>query len=146
MKKIIYTDDVYTYMNNNTDSILEYLNDNEIEPHPNNKEDAALQLMDDDYLHLTDLINNFDKTNNNKILVCGVLSLWYGSIKVKKNFDSLFNAVFKCYEDVNEFYFLDNKSTLTLNAAHHDGVNTFKFYKVVNGKKRAITFNDLMRC
>lgn len=147
MKKetVIYNSDIYEYMLNNDDAIIQYLNDYGIDPLPNAKEDAAIQLIDDDYLLLTQLINNFDKkVKYQKIYVDATLGLWRGTVKTNATFKTLFNAIFKCLEDVNKVYFKKQNSALTIEASHHDGTNIFKFYKVVGGKKYAINQKDLL--
>lgn len=140
---IIYSDDLNEYIENNNDVIIDYLNDNELSVNYTNKAEAAASLIDEDWLELADAIKRFDnKIKYNKIYVEASLGLWYGRIKAHGSFTSLFNAVYKCCEDSNTFYFKNNNTTLQLDAIHHDGGNCFKFYKVVNGRKHAIKINE----
>ena len=58
-KIVVFTDDIYDYMQNNKNYILDYLSDNDIDATPDNIEEGAHALIDFDYDYLTDLINNF---------------------------------------------------------------------------------------
>lgn len=143
-EKVIYNDSLYDYIENNKSDIIEFLNEEGVDPTPNAIEDAAANMIDDDALYLADLIKNFDKKiKYKKIVVVGVLGLWYGKRAVKAKFNDLHHAFYKCIEDTNKAYFIAN-STLQLDAIHHDGINKFKFYKVVNGKQYAIKFDEFM--
>ena len=141
---LIYTNDLYAYQKLNINDILEYLQDSGIDPTPNAIEDAAGELIDNDYLYLADLVKNYDKQNNNKIYVKASLGLWRGRVNGWRVYDNLFIALFDNIQDINAVYFESKKTTLTLAASHHDGDNYFKFYKLVNGKKYAIKTEDFL--
>ena len=93
---------------------------------------------------LKELFNNYEsKRNYEKILICADLGLWYGRRAGRKEFNNINDCIFKFCEDYNIFYFKNKNATLTLAAYHHDGVNIFKFYKIIKNKKYAIKYNDL---
>lgn len=146
MKKqiIIYNDDICEYIKNNENFLINELKNNDDDVNESNIYEAAHMFINDDYDALCEYIKEFDKKNNNKILVCACLGLWYGKRQVKAKFNNLHDALINCYEDVNKVFFTNKKSTLNIEAAHHDGLNIFKFYKLVNGKKRAINYDDLI--
>lgn len=145
--KMLYTSDIYAYMDLYQNDIKEYLESLDIDPQPNEIEDAAYNFIEEDLNYLKELIINFDNENNTKILIAADLGLWYGRRKATKICDNLYSAVFNsgCLEDINIIYFEDDKNTLTLEAAHHDGNNKFKFYIYQNGRKKAIKFSDLVK-
>lgn len=143
--KIIFNDDVYAYIGNNKKEIIEYLQENNIEPQPNEIEDAAIMMLNDDSDLLNEMINNFDKLDFDYILCVADLGLWYGRRQAQKRFNNLYDAIHACVYDSNMLYFKKNNSTLAMDSYHHDGCNKYKFYKVKNGVKKAITFNELMR-
>ena len=97
-----------------------------------------------DYYELKENILSFDnKTNYEKIIVFANLGLWYGRRAGVKKFNTLFDAISFCTEDANKLFYTTKNSTLKLEAIHHDGVNYFKFYKLIKGKKYAIKINEL---
>lgn len=140
----IYNDDVIQYATENKNFIIESLNECGIDPTESNIINEARSMIDTDADYLKELIINFDKNNNYKIKVVATLDLWNGKRQATAIFNSLYDCLFKCFEDVNAVYFKNNKTTITLDAAHHDGVNMFKFYLLKHGKKYAINFNKLM--
>lgn len=142
--KIIYNDDVYSYMHLYKNDLIEFLNENEIEPQPNELEDAAYLFINDDLESIKSDVKRFDNKNNYKILVVADLGLWRGRVNGKATYKNLYDAVFDNMQDTNILYFKNVNSTLTLGAQHHDGCNYFKFYKLVKGKKYAINFKELI--
>lgn len=144
-KIVVFTDDIYDYMQNNKKYILEYLSNNDIDATPDNIEDGAHALIDFDFDYFTDLINNFDLSAYDKILVVYSLGLWNGTRHGSAYCDTLAEAIQKSAYDINEVYFNNKKSTLSMNACHHDGENNYKFYKIVNGKKYAIKYAEFMQ-
>lgn len=113
--------------------------------------DDAIFTSDDAYIsestNLANLINNFDKNiKYDQILCCADFGLWYGRRQATANFNNLFTAFYKCIEDCNTVYYDNKNTTLKLKAIHHDGVNYYKFYKIVNNRKKAIKLNELESC
>lgn len=143
MKRIIYNDNIIDVIDENKSLLIDSLKDNDAEPTETNIINEAQSMIDDDANNLRETIRNFDIVNKYKILVVASLGLWYGCRAATKIFDSLECAIYPCLEDVNTIYFKKSNTTLTLDATHHDGNNNFKFYKVVKGKKYAITFKEL---
>ena len=139
----IYNDNLYEYIDNYKNDILATLKDYDIEATEKNIITEAQSCIDSDYEYLKDILIHFDRIENKKIFVCGVLGLWNSKPNVKKVFNSLYSAVVFCLQDINELYFKKNNTTLQLSAAHHDGINTFKFYKLIKGKKYAIKYDDI---
>ena len=143
--KIMYMDDIYTYQKLYKKDILEYLEEEGIDPHPNNIEDAAQQMIQDDYDYFIESVMRFDLSNYDKILISVNLGLWNGRksfIAYEKN---LHDAIKKAFADINICYFKNKNSTLNIDASHHDGVNYFKFYVIRNNKKYAIKIDDLLQ-
>ena len=142
---ILYNDDLYAYKKLNNKAILEYLKENGIDPTPNATEAAALELINIDYEDLIYNIKRYDEKNENKIYIDACLGLWRGRVKGFKIVNNLYDAIVSCCEDINIIYFDNLKNTLRIGAQHHDGLNEFKIYKLVNGHKKAIKYNDLIR-
>lgn len=143
--KIIYNDDIYSYVNNFKKDLIDILNDNGIEITPNTIEDAAIQNINDelnDILYTCEIFDN--KKDFDYILVCGCLGLWCGEKIIKVKLTSLKNAIQKCIcYDSNMIYFTAKNSTINIDSYHHDGVNHFKLYAVKNGKKTAIAYDKI---
>jgi len=143
-----YHDDAYRYMQENKETIKDEIKEN----------NEALYIDDDmlyrqaaddlDYLYydLVNCLKEYDLKNDNKILIVASLGLWYGRRQATAVINNLYNAVHKCLQDQNELYFEKNNTTLNIKASHHDGVNYYKLYKLVNGRKYAIKLNDLLAC
>lgn len=144
MKTIIYNDDIYNYIEENKPYIIDALKDYEISVNYENIKAEAASMIEADADQLKEFLKKYDSDNKNKILVTASLGLWYGKREGKKAFNGLSDIFFNFCEDYNKVYFKTASSTLTLEAAHHDGVNVFKFYKLVNGKKRAIKYNEFI--
>lgn len=142
-KNIIFNDSISDYIDNYKSDILEYLNEKDIDPQPCEIEDAAQELINCDWLDLLNEIKIFDNLNNCDVVIRGSLGLWYGRRKVKARFKSLYDAIVSAFYDNNILYFNNSRCALSLDAYHHDGTNKLKFYKVIQGKEKAITINDL---
>lgn len=143
-KIIIYSDDVCEYVQNYKSDICEYLKENDTPINDNNIFDEAQNNINAYYEDIKNTLSAYDNNNNYKsILVVACLGLWYGKRQAQKHFNSLYNAVLYCFEDINALYFERKNTTLTLSATHHDGTNIFKFYVIKNGKKYAIKLNDI---
>lgn len=147
---VIYYDDVCEYVNNNKEYLIDLLNDI-----GDPISDEAIQQQAENEINegsdnLKSTVQFFDNiTKYNKIIVVASLGLWYGTRTVKKCFNSLYDALFNSrgvFQDVNKLFFKDKRGTLTLNAIHHDGVNVLKFYKIVNGKRCAIKYDEIEVC
>jgi len=138
----VYSDDLYEYVNENKQRIYEYLRENDIDAQPNNIEDAGAELLQYDYEYMQECINKIDLGAHSKILVVFSLGLWNGTRNGSAYCDTLAEAIFRGAYDINEIYFKNKNCTLSMNAYHHDGVNNYKFYKIVNGRKRAIKYNE----
>ena len=142
----IYNDDIYNYIDENIEMIRGYLIDNGRDPQPNEIEDAVYELLNDDWAELRQSFINYDKNNEYDYILCaGVLGLWYGKRKAAARFNSLYDATVSCMYDSNIFYVKNKNAALSLKAYHHDGINNFKFYKVIKGKKYAIKYNDIIK-
>lgn len=139
----IYSDDLCEYIDNYKSDILSTLKDYDIEPTEKNIITEAQSCIDSDFEYLKDILIHFDAVECKKIFACGVLGLWNSKPHVKKVFDSLYSAVMYCLQEVNEIYFKKSNTTMQLSAAHHDGTNNFKFYKLIHGKKYAIKYDDI---
>ena len=147
MKKILFNDDLYAYIENNKKEITEFLKDCGINPTAAEIENEAADQLSDEKCEFLTALKNFDNMNKyDYILVCGSLGLWYGDKIIKAKIASLYNAVIKCAcYDTNIIFHTSKKNTLEIESYHHDGVNCFKLYKVVNGKKYAITRGEILK-
>ena len=142
-KQIIFNDSISDYIDNYKSDILDFLQLNDIESQPCEIESAAQELINCDWMDLLDNISIFDNLNNCDVVIRGSLGLWYGRRKVKARFNSLYAAIVSAFHDSNILFVNNSRCTLSLEAYHHDGCNKYKFYKVINGKEKAITINDL---
>ena len=94
---------------------------------------------------LQDIIHTFDLCIDYDAILCEAsLGLWYGRREAKKTFKSLYLALTTCAYDDNEIFFINHNSTLNMRSIHHDGVNNYKFYKLINNKKYAIKIKDVL--
>lgn len=108
--------------------------------------EQATAEISEQYDEIKNAVKSFDnKKQYNKIYCVASLGLWSGRKRCTGCAASLEKAMFYLFEDQNKVFFKNKNSTLTLEAIHHDGANIFKFYKVVNGKKCAIKYNDIYR-
>lgn len=141
---VIYNDDLSAYIDANKEYIKDFLNDMQIFINDETITEQAQSEIIEGYSELLNDVANFDKTTQyNKILCVASLGLWYGTKKAQRYFKDLKSALY--FEDQNKLYFKNKNSTLTLQAVHHDGVNIFKFYKIVDGKRYAIKNKDFYR-
>ena len=144
-KNIIFNDDIQNLIDNDKNIIIDYLNDYDININDVNIRSAADDIIKNEYDDLVAALNAYDKkTKYNYIFVDGDLGLWYGRRHATRNFKTLKDAIMFCFEDQNIVFYEKRNTTISLQAVHHDGCNIFKYYKVVNGKKRAIRFHDLI--
>lgn len=103
----------------------------------NQNENAAQELRE--------LIINYDNNNKYDCIRCEAdFGLWYGRRKAAKHFKTLQDAFYTCIYDSNVVYFDKTNTTLKLKAVHHDGTNFYKFYKIINNKKRAIKIKSFL--
>ena len=141
----IYNDDAVKYTDENKEDLKEYLNEQGIEINDTNLIYQASNEIQSNYEDIKNMVALFDSHKNyDKILVVASLGLWYGRRTGSKKIDTLQAGLFSLFEDVNAIYFKNKNSALTLRATHHDGENFFRFYKVVNGKKYAIKYADII--
>lgn len=141
----LFDDDLSNYLNIYSADIINALKENDTEPTPQNIDAYAMDQIENDASDVICGLKFYNKiTEYENIYVVADLGLWYGRRKAFKYFNNLHDAVTFCFEASNTLYFKNKKSTLTLCAAHHDGVNIFKFYKVINNKRRAITYNEII--
>ena len=144
---IIYNDDPAAYIDDNKQLIIESLKDNELLINDNNILNEAINILSDEYFVFCDCLKEYDNKNKYDYILCfASLGLGYGKRQGKKTFADLKSAIFYCFEDYNKVYFDKSNTTIKAAAIHHDGVNNFTFYKVVNGKKYAIKLNDILSC
>lgn len=153
---IIFDDDATEYAQKNRQNIIDFLllNDEELTQKDFENDDAqtedaiingAYDLIGFDFDELEDKIHTYDKNAKYDCILCVAdLGLWYGRRKAQKHFKNLYSAFHACTEDTNKVYFKRNNSAMILNAAHHDGTNIFKFYKIVNGKRKAVNYKDFI--
>lgn len=147
MEKIIYNDDINEYINSNLDIIKDVLQDHELPLVDENITSEAVNLIDMDYTDLLNMLGAYENKNNFDYILClADLGLWYGRRKASKTFSDLKTAITYCFEDYNKVYFDKSNTTIKASCCHHDGVNNFTFYKVVNGKRKAITYKDVVKC
>lgn len=143
--KVLYMSDVYAYIDLYKKDIINTLIDYKIDPQPNEIEDEAQFMIDNDYDEMITLINTYDyKIKYDYIEVVYSLGLWYGRRQGKTRFKTLKEAIEAGSYDINIIYFKNNRSTLTKDAAHHDGSNSYKYYKVIKGKRYAIKSDELL--
>lgn len=146
-KNIFYSDDVMEYVTDNEKEIKEYLKSIDEDITEDNIYKQAQNEIEDAYFNLLSCLREYKLKNSyDEILIVADLGLWYGRRKATKKIDDLVIALGYCMEDVNKLYFKNKNSTLNLQAYHHDGVNNFKFYKVIKNKKYAIKLSDLLAC
>lgn len=108
--------------------------------------DFDSKLNDDAiYNDITRAFINFDKNNTGGVFIVYDLGLWHGRRQGTAYKRSLNDAIMLCLQDYNMIYFNKKNTTLSLAAHHHDGVNCFKFYKIIKGKKYAIKYADIIR-
>ena len=144
----VYTlihDDFNLYLDEDKESIIELLKEQEMEVNDKNIENYVDALLENELSDFDDMMNRFDqKVDYDNILVIAKLGLWYGQRNSQRYFKTLKSAFYTCTEDTNYLYSRNyTHDTITLKAIHHDGTNFFKFYKVKNGKKKAITIQEL---
>lgn len=142
MEHIIYTSDIFEYVETNKQEIIENLNDNEIEVNEDTIYNEAQNLCDFDYECLLDQIKCFDKKHGHKILALATLGLWYGKVKGGKIFEDLESALSSAYEDTNTLFYKNKNATLELEARHHDGTNHFKFYELTDEGENWLLNNE----
>lgn len=141
---IIYTDDAFKYVEDNKEFLIEELQNKDADVTDDALYEEAYRCIEDDGEYLKDILTSYDRrSNNDGVCVEASLGLWYGRRAATARFNSLNDAFYRCIEDYNTVFFKRVNSTMTLKAAHHDGVNVFKFYALRGGKKYAITFNDM---
>lgn len=139
----IYNDDLCAYIDAYRDDIITSLKDNDADINDSNIFEEARRMTNAEFIDLQDALEYFDKNNKYDVYASASLGLWYGRRQGHKVFTSLKDAVQSCFEDINAVYFNNKRCTLTLRATHHDGENLIKFYKIIKGKKRAITYADV---
>lgn len=146
MKKyIIYNDDVCEYANEFKKDIIENLQANNCNIDDDAIYQEAYAMINNDYEYMQELINCYENIYKpQKILCIANFGLWYGRRKAQKYFNNLYDALRVCYQDNNKLYFKKNNSTLELSASHHDGTNYYKFYAIIDGKKKAIKYNQVI--
>ena len=138
-------DDIHAIQELYKSDILESLKENNIDPQPNAIEDCASEFIDADLYFFKELIKSYDSKHNNKIFVVADFGLWYGRRAGYKEYNSLYEAIFNdILQDTNIIYYSDKRQTLKIDSSHHDGVNHYKLYKLVNNKKYAIKYNELI--
>lgn len=143
---VLYNDDLFTYIEENKEDIIASIKEEDVYPTEKAIEEEAQAWINADWDYFKDAICDWDEViPYDYILIEADLGLWYGRRKFKAKTASLYEAITKASEDYNLLYFKNRRATLSLKAAHHDGVNNFKFYKVKNNKKRAIKYSDLYR-
>ena len=143
---ILFNDDVIEYIEKNKADIAESIKEDDRYPTAEAIEEEAYSWIKTDWDYLRDDVATFDEVSQyTKIIIEGDLGLWYGRRKIVAKCDTLFEALTKAMEDYNTLFFKNKNATLQLKAIHHDGVNYFKFYKVIKGKKYAIKYNDIYR-
>lgn len=139
MRNIIYNDDLSEYIKQNNVYFDDIASD-----------DVLTQAYADINAIFDDLKNALLQYDNSatyeKIYCVASFGLWYGRKNGSKYFNNLYDALLSCLADGNIIYFKKSNTTLMLEAFHHDGKNIFKYYKVINGKKRAIVYDDLLKC
>lgn len=142
----IYNDDLYDFIDNNKSDLISAIKDDDGTPDNATIINYASDWIAADYDYLCDDVSRFDEiTQAQKIYIDASLGLWYGRRKASATFKTLYEAIRKCFLDSNKLYFKNKNTTLTLEASHHDGVNVYKFYKIIKGKKYAIKYGDIMR-
>ena len=140
----IYDDNIIDYVYNYKKDIIASLKDNDIIVNDENIQAEAQAWIDSDAEYLKEIITHYDNYyDNNIIYIDASLGLWYGRKKAHKTVTSLYSGIFSLIQDVNTLYFMRKNGALTLKAIHHDGVNYFKFYRIVDGKKYAIKYDDI---
>ena len=143
----LYTDSLCEYVQDNMQFLTETLQDDDKEVNNKNIDDLALSMIEEDTTDLKQAAHSFDVVGGfDSIEVCAVLGLWYGKRTGVKRFKTLSECITQFCEDQNTYYFKRKNTTLTLAAAHHDGVNLFKFYYIKNGKRYAINYNIFINC
>lgn len=146
--KVLYVDDMhaiqYIFKNEINDALNDYYEDYE-KINPDNIIREAEYIIEGLYNDMLTLINTYDyKIKYDYIIVVAELGLWYGKRKALAKFNTLKDALKSGSYDTNIIYFNNERETLTKESQHHDGQNKYKYYKVVNGKKYAIKYNDLI--
>lgn len=141
-----YYDDVNQYITENKQILIDEITENNTAATDENIYQLAAERINDINIMLNSCLREYDAKHDNKIIVVASLGLWYGRREATKIFNNLYDAFYSCVYDVNYLYFKNINSTMNLKSAHHDGVNYYKFYKLVNGKKYAIKLNDLLAC
>ena len=140
----LFYDDVNEYIDDFKEDIIETLKEDGIEATEDAIYEEAQHNIDWALEDFKNGLRFFDNiTDYDSILIEATLGLWNRTVTGKATANKLYDAVFAYVEDYNLFYFKDKRSTLTLKATHHDGDNYFKFYKVKNGKKYAITVKEM---
>lgn len=141
---MLFNDDLCEYVDQNKESIIDDLKNNDTETNETNIYDQARNDIECYFAELRGALSFYDSMNECKIKAVAILGLWYGKRKAQKVFNNLYDAVLKCFEDVNALYFDNKRTTLTLRATHHDGENIIKFYAIKKGKSYAIKHDDIL--
>lgn len=132
MKNTIFTSNVFEYIEQCKEYLIERLNDYGIENNENNLIEEAQDAIQVEFQSIEDTIDWFDSKHKHKVLVVGTCGLWYGNVKGGKIYKDLQTALQSLYQDENELFFNKKNTTLELKAIHHDGTNHFKFYELTN--------------
>lgn len=144
----IYTNNLYMFIAQKINYIIAYLNDNNEKINDGTIQNAARDMIASDYNDLKNALSLFDNVYNvnNKILVVGSWTIGRGCYAYKKYFNSLYDAIMTLSIRNNTIYFKNKNSTMQLEVEYNHGINNYKFYAVVKGKKQAIKLNDIINC
>ena len=108
------------------DKYLDHCNCNDIEVEDEIPDWYINGKLDDEWFGLVDkLINEY----NTECVLVGSLGLWWGSPTIiPQRFDSVFNAISKCIENMDYIKVSIVNGHFEIKAIHHDGTNDFEIH------------------
>ena len=123
--------DTYNYNGLTYEDYLEFCEINEIEPDDENSNAFYEWLAEERENAFGDLEMNLSFSKfNGPVTVCGSLGLWWGRPTIEpKKFDTLWDAIVACAQDVDDIIVTLEKGILKVQGLHHDGRNVFTIHR-----------------
>ena len=108
------------------DKYLDHCNCNDIEAEDEIPDWYINGKLNDEW---SELVNKLINEYNKECVLVGSLGLWWGSPTiVPQRFDNVFNAIFKCIENMDYIKVSIVNGHFEIKAIHHDGTNDFEIH------------------